>query len=93
MVILIRLDFGDFRPTRNGVFHPTLTKGQKFFLQGYMWEGKYTLWLERWEPPCDYGIWEAAGDDKHYPLEEFLQAKLWDGRTFWEAEAEMEWTD
>lgn len=70
-----------------------LYKGQKLFLQGYMWEGKYTLWLERWEPPCDYGIWEAAGDDKHYPLEEFLQAKLWDGRTFWEAEAEMEWTD
>lgn len=67
--------------------------GKKFFLQGYPWKGKYTLFLEQWEPPGDACIWEGVGDDKHFPVNDFLKAKLWDGRTFWEAEAEMEWTD
>ena len=31
--------------------------------------------------------------DKTYPVQEFLMARLWDGRTFWEAESEMEWVD
>lgn len=66
---------------------------QKFFLQGYKENGKFTLFLDRWEPPSDDYVWIGVGDEKHYPVEKFLSAKLWDGRDFWSAESEIEWTD
>jgi len=30
---------------------------------------------------------------KKFPVDDFLNEKLWDGRTFWEAEQEIEWVD
>lgn len=26
------------------------------------------------------------GDTKNYPVEDFLKAKIWDGKSFWEVE-------
>ena len=34
-----------------------------------------------WVGKCDF----------HFPVEEFLRQRIWDGRTFWEAQEEMEW--
>ena len=71
-----------------------LYHGCKFFLQGYLEDdNRCTLYLDRWEPPGTDYIWVGKGDAKHFPVEEFLQAKLWDGRNFWEAQEEMEWVD
>ena len=57
-------------------------RGQKFFLEGlFQDDNKFTTY-----------IWVGKGD-KTYPVQEFLMARLWDGRTFWEAESEMEWVD
>jgi len=35
----------------------------------------------------------VGGDSKNFPVKEFLEARLWDGKTFWEAEEQMEWVD
>lgn len=70
-----------------------LYKGQKFFLQGFLEEGVYTTYLDRWEPPADDYIWVGKGDSKNFPVNDFLKAKIWDGRNFWEAEKQMEWID
>lgn len=66
--------------------------GQKYFLQGYQSDGTPNLYLDRWDPPGDDYIWMDIGKE-NYPVEDFLAAKLWDGRSFWEAQDEMEWVD
>ena len=71
-----------------------LYRGKKYFLQGFLEEdGKCTTYLDRWEPPSDGYIWVGKGDTKEFPVKDFLNQKLWDGRDFWEAEQEMEWVD
>lgn len=70
-----------------------LYKGQKFFLQGFFEDEKYTLVLDRWEPPADDYIWVGVGGSKGFPVKEFLDAPIWDGRTFWEVERQMQWVD
>lgn len=37
--------------------------------------------------------WRQAGDKHNYPVEQFLQTPLFDGKTFWEVEQEIEWVD
>lgn len=67
--------------------------GKKYFLQGLLTDGKYTLYLDRWSPPSDEYIWFGIGDDKKYPVNEFLDAKIWNGKNFWQAECDMKWVD
>ena len=65
--------------------------GRKYFLQGYHdLGGLWTTYRDRWEPPADDCIW-VGKCDLHFPVEEFLRQRIWDGRTFWEAQEEMEW--
>ena len=65
--------------------------GRKYFLQGYHdLGGLWTTYRDRWEPPADDYIW-VGKCDFHFPVEEFLRQRIWDGRTFWEAQEEMEW--
>lgn len=81
-----------------------LYKKQKFFLEGITVEvpieGKSTMELRnvhcllRLDPPLDHPVWEhifPAGIG--FPAEEFLKAKIWDGKSFWEVQEEMEWID
>ncbi len=71
-----------------------LYKGQKFFLQGYCDKGSPNLYLDRWDPPGNDYIWVGKGSKSEgYPVDEFLEQKLWDSRSFWEAQDEMEWID
>ena len=46
---------------------------------------------------CENGlkiyIWKKESPLGSYDVEAFLAAPIWDGRTFWEAEQEMEWVD
>lgn len=56
-------------------------RGQKFFLEGlFQDDNKFTTYLDRWELPGTDYIWVGKGD-KTYPVQEFLMARLWDGRT------------
>lgn len=29
----------------------------------------------------------------HYPVESFLEAKIWNGKSFWDVEQDIEWVD
>ena len=66
---------------------------EKFFIQGYIDSGKSTLFLDRWEPASNDYFWKMAGTDKNYPVKEFLEAKLFNGKTFYEVEKDIEWID
>lgn len=66
-------------------------KGKKYFLQGL----DTKLYLAIWEPPTDGYIWIGDGFtyEKGYPVDKFLAAPIFDGKTFWEVESEIEWVD
>lgn len=70
-------------------------RGKKYFLEGLPDDnGVLITYLWVFEPPAYGGYtWVGKGDKKNYPAEEFLRQKLWDGRTFMEAQEEMEWVD
>lgn len=69
-------------------------QGEKYFLQGSREDdGILTLYLDRWEPPADNYMWVGRGDQQNYPVEAFLSACLWKGKTFWAVEKEIEWVD
>lgn len=68
-------------------------KGRKYFIQGYKENGKCTLYLSQWEPPIDWYILVCEGEDKLYPVNDFLNARIWDGKIFTDIESEVEWVD
>jgi len=81
-----RIDYGDELIS--------MYRGKKYFPQGlFEKDGKCATCLDRWEMSADDYIWIGEGDSRHFPVEEFLKQKPWDGRAFWEAESEMEWMD
>ena len=72
-------------------------RNQKFMLQ---WWYDYkvhapTLVLERLTEPGDWYVWEEAvvRATTDETVENFLRAKIWNNRTFWDAYPEMEWVD
>lgn len=70
--------------------------GRKFFIQGFLehgTSGNCILYLDQWEPPIEDYYWVCKGGDKGYPVEEFLAAPIWDGKTFLKIENEVEWVD
>ena len=70
-----------------------LYKGRKFFIQGLTYDNSNHLLLDRWDPPADDYIWKAKSPRGQYAVDDFLSAPIWDGKTFWQAEQEMEWVD
>lgn len=67
--------------------------GKKYFSQGYTQEnGEYHFELAMWEPKTEV-LWEIDGHTNQESLDAFLKEPLFDGKTFWEAEKEMEWVD
>ena len=71
-----------------------LFHNQKFFLQGFLEEnGRYVHYLDRWDPPSNTYIWTSRGDTHSYPVDDFLAAAIWEGKSFWDVEAEIEWVD
>ncbi len=79
------LHYGD---ERFFMFH-----GRKYFVQGYFEEGRPMLEVYIFEPPDNDFKWEAFSSDKHYPVEAFENAKIFDGKSFWEVENEIQWVD
>ena len=51
------------------------------------------MYLDRWEPPATDYIWVGIETDTDYPVDEFLNAPIWDGKSFLEIESEVEWVD
>ncbi len=70
-----------------------LYNGQKFFLRGYNQNGRATLYLDRLDPPADDYILVLAGRERQYPVQQFMDARIWDGKTFMEVQDEIQWVD
>ena len=70
-----------------------LYDGNKYFLQGYCVDGKPMLELYVIENPEVGFEWRVISDNGKYPVEEFENAKIFNGKSFWEIEREIEWLD
>ena len=70
-----------------------LWHGKKFFIEGFFDNGRLTLFLDQWEPPSQGYLWTCGLNDASYPVEEFLKARPFEGKTFLEIFPEATWTD
>lgn len=68
-------------------------KGNKYFIQGYCDEEKYMLEVYIIESKNNNFEWKAVSNNKKYPVDEFENAKIFNGKSFWEIEKEIEWLD
>lgn len=65
----------------------------KYFIQGYFENKKPLLELYILEPIDDDFRWQAISKNNNYPVEEFENAKIFEGKSFWEIEKDIEWID
>lgn len=88
---------GDSREFVDGLYYGDerffLYNGKKYFVQGYYENKKPLLEVYILYPAENSFNWRAFSNDDSYPVAEFETAKIFDGKTFWEAEKEIEWTD
>ncbi len=68
-----------------------LYNNKKYFLEGWSTEGILELVL--YEMEDDGKDYRWIGDKNHFPVEEFLEDPVFDGKTFWEAEKDITWVD
>lgn len=68
-------------------------KGKKYFIQGYYENNKPLLEIYAIVPLGDDFKWRVFSEDKNYPVEKFENAKIFDNKSFWEIENEIEWVD
>ena len=72
-------------------------KNIKYFIQGWVEDGKFTLLLDQMnpDPGTNISLWEETKDmSKNKEVVEcFLGSKLFDGKNFWDVEHEIEWVD
>ena len=67
--------------------------GKKYFSQGYNLDGgTYYFEIQQWKPTASV-LWSVKGLDRPASLDAFLKEPLFNGKTFWECEKEMEWVD
>ncbi len=66
---------------------------RKYFIQGYYKNGKPLLALYVLEPSNDDFKWNATSKNESYPVPDFESAPIFAGKTFWQAEKEIEWLD
>lgn len=68
-------------------------KGKKLFIQGYYENKKPILVMYAVGTPADDFEWQSVSDDDKYPVADFETAKIFDNKTFWEIEKNIEWVD
>ena len=88
---------GDTREFINGLYYGDerffYYNGVKYFIQGYFVNGKPTLEVYILEPSNSDFKWQAVSQGNDYPVEEFEDAKIFDGKSFWDIESQIEWVD
>ena len=67
--------------------------GNKYFVQGYCEAETFTLELYIIENPKNDFEWHACSQDRCYLVNAFEKAKIFNGKSFWEVEKEIEWVD
>ena len=71
---------------------PFLFHNKKYWFQGYNKDGGCHMEVMSCFPPYDY-IWEHDSIDYQSCGDAFQKATIFDGKTFWEAEQDIEWLD
>ena len=61
-----------------------LYEGKKYFLEGWTNNSSLDLCLYEMADNGEMYIWK--GNTTHYPVDAFLEAKIWNGKTFWDVE-------
>lgn len=67
--------------------------GNKYFLQGYYVNGSPMLEVYTIGNSKVNFEWRMISDNGVYPVAAFESAKIFDGKSFWEVEKEIEWVD
>ena len=67
--------------------------GCKYFIQGYYMDEKPMLELYVLEPSSNNFEWRAVSNNKSYPVLEFENTAIFNGKTFWQVERDIEWVD
>ena len=69
-------------------------KGVKYWFQGYMPDPE-TVHMEvvQYQPSSEKEIWSHNDTTIERCQQAFIKAPLFDGRSFWDAEQEIEWVD
>lgn len=85
-------DFIDTAYTGQDIVY--LYHGIKYWFQGYTLEGGIChMEVYQYQPPKEDEIWSHDDMSMEKCLEAFLQAPIFCGKTFWEAEQEITWVD
>lgn len=68
--------------------------GVKYWFQGYNLEnGLVHMEIYQYQPVQEACLWSHEGKTIEECHRAFLEANLFDGKTFWEAESSIEWVD
>jgi len=67
--------------------------GNKYFIQGYYVDNKPMLEIYVIENPEIAFEWRKISDNNEYPVRDFENAKIFNGKSFWEVETTIEWVD
>ncbi len=65
----------------------------KYWFQGYMTESGVHMEVFQTEPAKDEYVWEYNGQSISDGQMAFQEAKIFNGKSFWEVEADIEWVD
>lgn len=73
-------------------------KGEKYFFHGLTYDPDkkiYSFEIHLWDKNGNYvdTIYQCVGTSQNECLEKFLSEPIIDGKTFWEAENDMEWIE
>lgn len=88
---------GDVKEFVDGLYYGDerffIYAGNKYFMQGYCKANTFTLELYIIENPKNDFEWRACSQDRRYLVSVFEKAKIFNGKSFWEVEKEIEWVD
>lgn len=65
-------------------------RGRVYFVEGSVEpDGSWSAHMDQWEPEVRDFVWTHRATTMADCVAAFLEARLFDGKTFWEAEGEM----
>ena len=69
-------------------------KGIKYWFQGYM-PNINTVHMEvtQYQPQSEQSVWEYDGDTIEECQQAFIKAPIFNGKSFWNVEPDIEWLD
>lgn len=77
----------------NGVDIVYVYNGKKFWGQGWTISTGFHYEIYQCEPLVEGFHWIYNGENQRDCQQAFIKAPIFDGKTFWEAEQDIEWVD